>query len=98
MNETLKALYNGEINPQSKATKKGSILEKEMENINLLEEKLINLLEGDNKKSFYKYVDAHSGVDGITGEESFIAGFKLGLRIGVEAMGDDSDNLDNLVK
>ena len=53
------------------------------------EEKLIGLLEGQEKKLFLELANAQSEVNGITEVESFINGFRLGARIAIEVMNEE---------
>jgi len=84
MRRILEELYYGNINPNSKQFIKNTQFTKAMNMLSGNEEKLIGLLEGQEKKLFLELVNAQSEVNGITEAESFINGFRLGARIAIE--------------
>ena len=61
------------------------------------EDELLKLLEGKENQLFRDFVKAQSEINGITGVEKFIKGFKLGARIGLEIVSEDDSCLKDLV-
>ena len=83
MQNVLEDLFFGELRPNicdnARAKKAMKILDEN-------EDILMKLLEGKEKKLFLEMVNAQSEVTGSSAVENFIAGFKLGARIVVEAL------------
>lgn len=86
MRRMLEELYFGNINPNVKRVIRDSRYDRAMRVVSENEEKLTLLLDGKAKSLFLDFVNAHSEVNGITGVESFIDGFRLGARITIEIM------------
>ena len=61
------------------------------------EDELLKLLEGNENQLFLDFVKAQSEINGITGVEKFIKGFKLGERIGLEIVSEDDSCLSDLI-
>lgn len=89
MRRMLEELYFGNINPNVKRVIRDSRYDQAMRVVSENEEKLPLLLEGKEKSLFLDFVNAHSEVNGITGVESFIGGFRLGARIAIEIMNEE---------
>lgn len=93
MRRMLEELYFGNINPNEKQFIRNSDFDRAMQTISVNEEKLTELLDGKEKKLFLQMANAQSEINGITGVESFISGFRLGARIAIEIMSEDDGYL-----
>jgi len=89
MRRMLEELYYGNINPNEKQFIRNTQFDKAMHILSENEEKLTLLLDGKEKKLFLDLVNAQSEINGITGVEGFINGFRLGARIAIEIMNED---------
>ena len=81
MNNFIKELYCGNIDPQSRGFRNGSYLKKQMTILSESEALLTNRLTGDEKKLFLTFVNASDIVLGESELDSFIVGFKLGAKL-----------------
>ncbi|MEG0386197.1 MAG: hypothetical protein RR642_15760 [Solibacillus sp.] len=86
MQEILKDLYYGNINPNSKQFVKGSEYGRALKAVCDCEEKLNVLLSGKEMELFEKLMRAIGESNSIGGQEHFIDGFRLGARIALEIM------------
>ena len=82
----LEKLYYGEINPDAKQFERNSEYGRTFRKIEETEETLLSLLHGKEKELFQKNTEAHYDFMHLSDIENFLIGFKLGLRIGMEAM------------
>jgi len=92
MRRVLEELYHGNINPNVKAFIKNTEYSTALATVSKNENALTGMLLGKEheEKLFEDLMKAHSVINGITAAESFIEGFRLGVRMGVEVM-DKSD-------
>ena len=81
MNNFIKELYYGNIDPQSRGFRNGSYLKKQMTILSESEALLTNRLTGDEKKLFLTFVNASDIILGESELDSFIVGFKLGAKL-----------------
>ena len=81
MENFLEELYYGNLDPQARGYRKDSNILKVSENINELEEKITQRLNGEEKKLFLDFCNANSELMGDTGLDSFIVGFRLGAKM-----------------
>ena len=81
MNNFIKELYYGNIDPQSRGFRNGSYLKKQMTILSESEALLTNRLTGDEKKLFLTFVNASDIILGESELDSFIVGFRLGARL-----------------
>ena len=81
MTNFLEELYYGNLDPQARGYRKDSNILKVSENINELEEKITQRLNGEEKKLFLDFCNANSELMGDTGLDSFIVGFRLGAKM-----------------
>ena len=81
MNNFIKELYYGNIDPQSRGFRNGSYLKKQMTILSESEALLTNRLTGDEKKLFLTFVNASDIVLGESELDSFIVGFKLDAKL-----------------
>ena len=93
----LEELYFGNIDPNTQTFDRHSNFGKAMQVMSDTEDELLKLLEGKENQLFRDFVKAQSEINGITGVEKFIKGFKLGARIGLEIVSEDDSCLKDLV-
>ena len=89
MRKTLEALYHGEIHPCGQAIRKDSELGQAMARAERCEEKLTALLNGKAKAILLRLIDANAEVSSTLARENFILGFRLGMRLAVEGLGEE---------
>ena len=89
MRRMLEEFYYGNLNPNERSFIRDSDYSQAIRTISENEEKLIELLEGKEKKLLLDLINAQSIADGTTAVESFIHGFRLGARIAIEIMSDE---------
>ena len=93
----IEELYFGNIDPNTQTYDRHSNFGKAMQVMSDTEEELLKLLEGKENQLFRDFVKAQSEINGITGVEKFIKGFKIGARIGLEIVSEDDSCLRDLV-
>ncbi len=86
MPETIKALYYGNIAPFETRIPAGSPLHKLVSRLTKRETELTELLDTDGRQLLKDFDDLHQQVTGISSEESFIQGFRLGARLMAECL------------
>ena len=84
----------GNVSPENQYVKRGSKYDRAMKEVVGNEEKLLRILEGEEKITFQKFVDAQGEVNQQTAVNNFVYGFKLGLLMTAEAFM-SSDGLIN---
>ena len=95
MRDTLENLYFGNITPNEQIVKSGTALKKAMEQSAECEEKLIALLEDKEKTLLLRLINAENEIGSTMALENFILGFRLGVRMILEALdGDDGSLID----
>jgi hypothetical protein len=82
----LQELFYGNINPNDGGFNSNSEYGKAMRMIADNEEKLLALLKDTEKNLFVGFRDAQFMLNGITVEEKFIQGFKIGMLVMIEVM------------
>jgi len=87
--KTLENLYYGNITPGEQQFYRNTDYDKAMKTVSGCEEKLMHLLNDDEKELLADMVSAQHVVNGVAAAENFIMGFRLGMRIGIEVMDDD---------
>lgn len=91
MRKTLENLYYGNISPSEQQYARNTQYDKAIRTVSKKEEQL-KLLLGEKERTMLKeMVTAQITLNGITAEENFILGFRLGIRLGIEIM-DDTDS------
>ena len=91
MRKTLENLYYGNIFPSEQQYARNTQYDKAIRTVSKKEEQL-KLLLGEKERTMLKeMVTAQITLNGITAEENFILGFRLGIRLGIEIM-DDTDS------
>ena len=93
----IEELYFGNIDPNTQTYDRHSNFGKAMQVMSDTEDELLKLLEGKENQLFRDFVKAQSEINGITGVEKFIQGFKLGARIGLEIVSEDDSCLRDLI-
>ena len=85
MRNVLEDLYFGEVGANTFGKNENPRLKKAVQIVDETEALLMQLLEGKENEFFRKYANAQGEVNGSSAVENFIAGFKLGARIMLEA-------------
>ena len=95
MRDTLENLYFGKITPNEQDITPGSLLADAMDRAEQCEEKLTALLEGEEKPLLLRLLNAENEICSTMALENFILGFRLGVRMILEALdGDDGSLID----
>ena len=79
--------------PNDQIVKSGTALKKAMEQSAECEEKLTALLEDKEKALLLRLINAENEIDSTMALENFILGFRLGVRMILEALDEDDGNL-----
>ncbi len=88
MNSILEDLFYGELNPSLNQGSHDSDYQEALDTVVNNEAKLIKILEGKEKELFSKYANAWALVDGAAMADSFVLGFKMGVKMVSEALVD----------
>jgi hypothetical protein len=92
MKSIIRELYNGNLSPADKTLSSNPKLKKKMDAAGEIEDKLASLLDGENKKLFEELCEIQTDITIMNGEERYIDGFKMGMRIAVESLSDKDLN------
>ena len=93
MRDTLENLYFEVITPNERQTRPNSSLQKAMEQSAECEEQLTALLENKEKTLLLRLINAENEVGSTMALENFILGFRLGVRMILEALDEDAGSL-----
>lgn len=93
MRKILEGLYFGNLIPNDRQMRSGSDLQRTTDEAAECEARLQSLLKGDEKELLLKLMNAQSEINGNLAMENFILGFRLGLRLAVEALEEDDGSL-----
>ena len=93
MRNTLEDLYFGKITPNEQDITQGSVLADAMDRAEPCEEKLTALLEGEAKILLLRLLNAENEIGSTLALENFILGFRLGMRLAIEALDEDDGSL-----
>ena len=93
MRDTLENLYFGNITPNEQDITPGSVLADAMDQAEQCEEKLADRLEGEEKTLLLRLLNAENEICSTMALENYILGFRLGMRIAIEALDEDDGNL-----
>ena len=93
MRDTLENLYCGKITPNEQDITPESVLADAMDRAEQYVEKLTALLEGEEKTLLLRLLNAENEISSTMALENFILGFRLGMRIAIEALEEDDGNL-----
>ena len=96
MHNVLEELFYGNLNPGYKQMVHGSEFAKATKAVSDSEERVCKLLDDKDKELFAKMTAARGKLNGLTACEYFIEGFRLGARIGLAVMSDDTENLKSI--
>ena len=98
MSNFLEELYFGNLDPQARAYRKDSRIFKSSVNIYDLEETLTQRLNGEEKKLFLDFCNAYGELMGDTGLDSFIVGFRLGVKMFFDTFCSDEAPFESYLK
>ena len=93
MKKTLVDLWYGNIDPQEQAQANPQVPDL----LKLLErnhDALNKTLNDDQKEILEKYQSCADEISGFCERDSFIYGFRLGMRLAIEALADEHENLE----
>ena len=93
MRNTLEDLYFGKITPNEQDITPDSPLQQAMDQAEEYEEKLSALLEGEEKTMLLRLLNAENEISSTMALENFVLGFRLGMRMTIEALDEDNGNL-----
>ena len=93
MRDTLENLYFGNITPNEQDITPGSVLADAMDQAEQCEEKLTARLEGEEKTLLLRLLNAENEICSTMALENYILGFRLRMRIAIEALDEDDGNL-----
>ena len=96
MRDTLENLHFGKITPNEQDITPGSVLADAMDRAEQCEEKLTALLEGEEKTMLLRLLNAENEIGSTLALENFILGFRLGMRVAIEALDEDDGSLTAL--
>ena len=97
MRETLEDLYYGNITPCDRQIRSDTSLMKAMEQSQECEEQLTKLLEGEAHSLLLRLINAENEIGSTLALENFILGFRLGIRLILEALDEDDGSLVELL-
>ena len=95
MQSIIEELYYGNITPAERSFRRTGEYAHILQLVTRNEEKLAKTLTEAQKETFEKFKDGTSELSGVTEVTAFTLGFKLGLRLTVEAfiVGNDEQEL-----
>lgn len=88
-NSIIREFYNGNLSPADKSISNNPRLKEKMNRAYELEERLESLINGESKKLFHELYEIQTDIAILNGEERYIDGFKIGMRIAVESLFDE---------
>ena len=98
MNNFIKELYYGNIDPQARGFKNGSYLKKQMTILSENEAALTDRLTGEEKKAFLSFVNASDIILCESELDSFIVGFRLGAKFVFDTFVNNDTPYENYLK
>jgi len=98
MKNFIEELYYGNLEPQARAIKPGTEVERQMDFLANSETKLKTILNGEAKDLFRRYVGAWATVHEDAALDSFITGFRMGARFAYDAFESDEALFDELTE
>ena len=96
MRKTLEDLFYGNLTPNEQQIILDSPLQQAMDQAEEYEEKLSALLEGEEKTMLLRLLNAENEIGSTLALENFILGFRLGMRVAIEALDEDDGSLTAL--
>ena len=94
----IEELFYGNINPQARGYRKGHRIVKVSDNINDIEEKLTERLQGKDKELFLDFCNAYAELMGEAELDSFIVGFRLGAKMLFDVFCSDNAPFESFLK
>lgn len=92
MSKTLKDLYYGNLTLFDHAIPSGSPMRKLSAHLSQCEAKLKEQLGSEEKTLLEDLLKTQQDMDGVTAEENFILGFRLGIRLMAECLAGEEDD------
>lgn len=89
MRKILEDLYYGNIAPSEKTFLRKSEYARLMEKRDEFEEYLNRMLDGESKSRFQSFVETQSEISDVSIAESFIDGFRLGVKLILAALSEE---------
>ena len=96
MRKTLEELFYGNLTTNEQQITPDSPLQQAMDQAEEYEEKLSALLEGEEKTMLLRLLNAENEIGSTLALENFILGFRLGMRVAIEALDEDDGSLTAL--
>ena len=96
MRKTLEELFYGNLTTNEQQITPDSPLQQAMDQAEEYEEKLSALLEGEEKTMLLRLLNAENEIGSTLALENFILGFRLGMRLAIEALDEDDGSLSAL--
>ena len=93
MRKTLEELFYGNLTTNEQQITPDSPLQQAMDQAEKYEEKLTSLLEGEEKTMLLRLLNAENEIGSTLALENFILGFRLGMRVAIEALDEDDGSL-----
>ena len=93
MKSILEAFAYGNINPNDGSIKKGSRYGHVIAVISESEEKLLTMLDAEQKELLIKFSSAQLEANSISNTEKFIYGYRLGVLMTIEVFTDREDTI-----
>ena len=93
MRKTLEELFYGNLTPNEQQITPDPPLQQAMDQAEEYEEKLSALLEGEEKTMLLRLLNAENEIGSTMALENFILGFRLGVRMILEALDEDDGSL-----
>ena len=97
MNNILKEFAYGNLNPNNGIIVKGTHYETVVNTIAKTEEKLLSLLDGEQKDLLIQFSSAQSEANAISNTDKFIDGYRLGVLMTMEVFKSDTSSSYNTV-
>lgn len=94
----IEELFFGNLDPQRRGYTKDSRIMKVSSNINELEEKLSERLQGEDKDLFLDFCNAYGELMGEAEVYSFVIGFRLGAKMIFDTFCSDDAPFDSFLK
>ena len=93
MRDTIEDLYYGSITPCHKRIRSGTPLRKLLDEAEQYEEQLNFALDETTKALFHRLENTENRISGTIALENFVLGFRLGVRMILEALDEDDGSL-----
>ncbi len=94
----IEELFYGNIDPQARGYRKGHRIVKVPDNINDIEKKLTERLQGGDKDLFLDFCNAYTELMGEAELDSFIVGFRLGAKMLFDVFCSDDAPFESFLK